>query len=120
MKKAQLIVAGIGTGSPEDITPAVIQAVTYSDVVIGYKYYFQFIEPHLEPGTECIDTGTKREKARAEQAFELAEQGKTVCCLLYTSNPETGGVLMDFETVYAKGYNAGYWSCLLYTSSKER
>lgn len=24
-------------------------------------------------------------------------------------NPETGGVLMDFETVYAKGYNAGYW-----------
>ncbi len=74
MKKAQLIVAGIGPGSPEDITPAVIQAVKNSDVVIGYKYYFQFIEPYLEPGTECIDTGMKREKARAEQAFELAEQ----------------------------------------------
>ena len=73
MKKAQLIVAGIGPGSPEDITPAVIQAVKNSDVVIGYKYYFQFIEPYLEPGTECIDTGMKREKARAEQAFELAE-----------------------------------------------
>lgn len=27
MKKAQLIVAGIGPGSPEDMTPAVIQAV---------------------------------------------------------------------------------------------
>ena len=62
MKKAQLIVAGIGPGSPEDITPAVIQAVKNSDVVIGYKYYFQFIEPYLEPGTECIDTGMKREK----------------------------------------------------------
>lgn len=24
-------------------------------------------------------------------------------------NPETGGVLMDFETVYAKGFNAEYW-----------
>lgn len=81
MKKAQLIVAGIGPGSPEDITPAVIQAVKNSDVVIGYKYYFQFIEPYLEPGTECIDTGMKREKARAEQAFELAEQGKTVCVI---------------------------------------
>ena len=33
MKKAQLIVAGIGPGSPEDITPAVIQAVKNSDVV---------------------------------------------------------------------------------------
>ena len=37
MKKAQLIVAGIGPGSPEDITPAVIQAVKNSDVVIGYS-----------------------------------------------------------------------------------
>lgn len=27
MKKAQLIVAGIGPGSPENMTPAVIQAV---------------------------------------------------------------------------------------------
>ena len=63
------------------MTPAVIQAVKNSDVVIGYKYYFQFIEPYLEPGTECIDTGMKREKARAEQAFELAEQGKTVCVI---------------------------------------
>ena len=81
MKKAQLIVAGIGPGSPEDMTPAVIQAVKNSDVVIGYKYYFQFIKPYLEPGTECIDTGMKREKARAEQAFELAEQGKTACVI---------------------------------------
>ena len=54
MKKAQLIVAGIGPGSPEDMTPAVIQAVKNSDVVIGYKYYFQFIEPYLEPGTVCV------------------------------------------------------------------
>ena len=81
MKKAQLIVAGIGPGSPEDITPAVIQAVKNSDVVIGYKYYFQFIEPYLEPGTECIDTGMKREKARAEQAFRAGGTRKD--CMRY-------------------------------------
>lgn len=81
MEKPQLIVAGIGPGSPEDITPAVIHAIKNSDVIIGYKYYFQFIKPYLEPGTECIDTGMKREKARAEQAFELAEQGKNVCVI---------------------------------------
>lgn len=81
MEKGHLIVAGIGPGSPEDITPAVIQAVRNSDAVIGYKYYFQFIEPYLEPGTECIDTGMKREKARAQEAFELAELGKTVCVI---------------------------------------
>ena len=81
MERGHIIVVGIGPGSPEDITPAVIQAVKNSDAVIGYKYYFQFIEPYLKLGTECIDTGMKREKARARQAFELAEQGKTVCVI---------------------------------------
>lgn len=77
----KVYVAGIGPGSPEDITPAVLQAVKDSDVVVGYKYYFQFIEPYLNPGTECIDTGMKKERDRAEQAFLLAEQGKTVCVI---------------------------------------
>ena len=76
MKK--IIVAGIGPGSREDITPAVMEAVKEADAVVGYKYYFQFVEPYLKPGCECIDTGMKKERERAEQAFELAEQGKTV------------------------------------------
>ena len=76
MKK--IIVAGIGPGSPEDITPAVIKAVGEADVVVGYKYYFQFITPYLKEGCECIDTGMKHERERAEQAFQLAEQDKTV------------------------------------------
>ncbi len=76
MKK--IIVAGIGPGSPEDITPAVIQAVGEADVVVGYKYYFQFITPYLKPTCQCIDTGMKHERERAEQAFSLAEEGKTV------------------------------------------
>jgi precorrin-3B C17-methyltransferase len=74
----KIIVAGIGPGSPDDITPAVIKAVSEADAVVGYKYYFQFITPYLKPGCECIDTGMKHERERALQAFELAEQDKTV------------------------------------------
>lgn len=81
MKQPKIIVAGIGPGNESDITPAVISALQESDVVVGYKYYFQFVIPHLRPGTECIDTGMKRERTRAQQAFELAEQGKTVCVI---------------------------------------
>ncbi len=77
----RIYVAGIGPGSAEDITPAVLQAVQDSDVVVGYKYYFQFIKPYLKPDTQCIDTGMKKERERAEQAFEWAEQGKTVCVI---------------------------------------
>ena len=76
MKK--IIVVGIGPGSREDITPAVMEAVREADVVVGYKYYFQFVEQYLKPGCECIDTGMKKERERAEQAFQIAEQDKTV------------------------------------------
>lgn len=77
----KIYVAGIGPGSPDDITPAVLAAVRDSDVVVGYKYYFQFITPYLKPGTECVDTGMKKERDRAEEAFRLAESGKTVCVI---------------------------------------
>ena len=76
MKK--IIIAGIGPGSKEDITPAVLEAAREADVVVGYKYYFQFIDMYVKVGCECIDTGMKKERERAEQAFLLAEQGKTV------------------------------------------
>ncbi len=77
----RIYVAGIGPGSLEDITPAVMNAMKASDVIIGYKYYFQFVKQHLNADTECIDTGMKKERQRAELAFEYAERGKTVCVI---------------------------------------
>jgi len=74
----KIIIAGIGPGSKEDITPAVLEAVRQADVVVGYQYYFQFIEQYLKPDCTCIDTGMKKERERAEQAFEYAEKGHTV------------------------------------------
>ena len=63
------------------MTPAVADALRKCDVVVGYKYYFRFVEQYLSPGTECVDTGMKRERDRARQAFELAEQGRRVCVI---------------------------------------
>ena len=74
----KIIVAGIGPGSPSDMTPSVLDAVGKADAVIGYKYYFQFIQDHVKPGCKCVDTGMKKERERAEQAFLLAEDGMTV------------------------------------------
>ena len=79
MNHGKIFVAGIGPGSEEDITPAVRTAIMQSDVVVGYKYYFNFIRSIVRPETECIDTGMKKEKDRAALAFEYAEQGHTVC-----------------------------------------
>ena len=46
----KIIVAGIGPGSKEDITPAVLEAVQEADAIVGYKYYFQFIETYVKEG----------------------------------------------------------------------
>lgn len=78
MSKGKIIVAGIGPGSESDITPAVLSAIRQSDVIVGYKYYFRFIEKIVHPGAICIDSGMKREKARAEEAYNYAKVGKVV------------------------------------------
>ena len=57
MGKPKITIAGIGPGSLEDITPAVVEAIREADVVVGYKYYFKFIEPYLKGDCPCIDTG---------------------------------------------------------------
>ena len=112
----KIIIAGIGPGSKEDITPAVLEAVKGADVVVGYKYYFQFIESFVKPECECIDTGMKKERERAEMAFALAEQDKTVVVissgdagiygmapLIYEMQRERGS---DMEIVALPGISA--------------
>lgn len=78
MSTGKIIVAGIGPGSESDITPAVLSAIRQSDVIVGYKYYFRFIEKLIQPGAICIDSGMKREKVRAEEAYNYATAGKVV------------------------------------------
>ncbi len=113
---SKIIIAGIGPGSKEDITPAVLEAVREADVIVGYKYYFQFIESYVREGCECIDTGMKRERERAEQAFQLATQDKTVVVissgdagiygmapLIYEMKHETGA---DIDIITFPGISA--------------
>lgn len=81
MKQPKIIVAGIGPGSEADITPAVWNALKEADVIIGYNYYFKFIQHIVSKDTLCIDTGMKRERERARQAFDYAMKGQTVCVI---------------------------------------
>ena len=74
----KIIVAGIGPGGKQDITPIVLEAVNAADAIVGYKHYFQYIKLFVRPDCECIDTGMKKEQERAEMAFDLAEEGKNV------------------------------------------
>lgn len=99
----KIIIAGIGPGSKEDITPAVLEAVRQADAIVGYKYYFQFIESYVKEGCECIDTGMKKERERAEQAFLLAETGKTVVVISSGDAGLYGMAPLIYEMAEARG-----------------
>ncbi len=74
-------VIGLGPGNPDLFLKPAIDAIKEADVVIGYKYYFQFIQCYLQEGTDCIDTGMRQEVERAKIAFEKAESGLKVAVI---------------------------------------
>lgn len=81
MYKGRLIVAGIGPGDRSSMTTEVINAVATAEVIVSYKYYIQFIEKIKNPDALIVDTGMKKERERAEEAFNFAELGKQVCII---------------------------------------
>jgi len=99
----KIIVAGIGPGSKEDITPAVLEAVSKSDVIVGYKYYFRFIEHALRADAICVDSGMKQERQRAEEAFSYALEGKNVCVISSGDAGIYGMTPLIYEMAKAKG-----------------
>lgn len=103
MTIGKIVVAGIGPGSPADITPAVLHAVKEADVIVGYKYYFQFINDIVKPGAQCIDTGMRKEKERAEEAFRFAEEGNNVCVISSGDAGIYGMAPLVFEMKKEKG-----------------
>ena len=103
MNGHRIIVAGIGPGNEQDITPAVAEVLKEADVVVGYKYYFRFVTPYLAPHAVCIDTGMKRERDRARQALELAEEGKTVCVISSGDAGIYGMAPLMYEMVRERG-----------------
>lgn len=77
----KLSVVGIGPGDKEYILPIAQQVLSDADIVIGYSYYFQFIEHLLKPGCECIGKELSEEEARAQLAVERCEDGKHVAVI---------------------------------------
>ncbi|BDE81493.1 precorrin-3B C(17)-methyltransferase [Porphyromonas somerae] len=77
----KIYVIGIGPGSERDLTIGARDILGKVDVVVGYKYYFQFVAHYLRSDAECIDTGMRQETARAREAFRLADEGKEVAVI---------------------------------------
>lgn len=71
-------VVGLGPGHADYIIPMAAQAITEATVVIGYHYYFQFIQHLVHPDALCIGKELSEEEKRAEIAIQHALEGEHV------------------------------------------
>ena len=71
-------VVGLGPGHKDYIIPMASNAISDATVVIGYHYYFQFIEHLIDSEVICIGKELSEEEKRAEIAIEYAQKGEQV------------------------------------------
>ncbi len=71
-------VVGLGPGHSDYILPMATQAISEATVIIGYHYYFQFIEHLIGPNTMRIGKELSEEEKRADIAIQHAQEGEHV------------------------------------------
>ncbi len=74
----QITIAGIGPGDQQYILPIVKERISNTEVIIGYSYYFQFVDQYIPPNAERIEMPLGKEAERAEKAIEKAQEGQSV------------------------------------------
>ena len=76
-ENGKLFMVGLGPGDFKQMTFGAREAISDSEVVVGYKTYIKLIEPLLHQ-KEVIATGMGDEIERARIAINLVKKGKTV------------------------------------------
>lgn len=71
-------VVGLGPGHKDYIIPMATEAIKEATVIIGYHYYFQFIEHLISDDILRIGKELSEEEKRAEIAVEYALKGEKV------------------------------------------
>lgn len=79
-KTGKILVAGLGSGSPEHITPEVSAAIEHCDLIAGYTKYIDFIRDRIGD-KPLIQTGMLGEVSRCQAALESALEGNEVCMI---------------------------------------
>ena len=75
--KGKLALVGLGPGYVKQITPAALEALGESDVIIGYKLYLRQIKDLVDQ-TRVQEFPMGKEQERALEAFRLALEGLKV------------------------------------------
>jgi len=87
---ATLCIVGIGPGGKEHLTLKAIDALTRSQVIVGYAFYLELVQEFLT-GKTVVSSGMTQELDRCRQAIDYVKQGQNTC-LLSTGDPGLYGM----------------------------
>ncbi len=73
---ASLYVIGLGPGDASLLSPLAVQALTHSQVVVGYSLYVDMVPHALRENKEIITTGMRHEQERCLAAIAKAKAGQ--------------------------------------------
>ncbi|MGC6537360.1 MAG: SAM-dependent methyltransferase, partial [Candidatus Puniceispirillaceae bacterium] len=102
-----IIIAGLGPGDTEHVTPIVSQAIEQATDVIGYIPYVERIAPRANLTLHPTDNRVEAE--RAQHALELAEAGRQV---LIVSSGDPGVFAMAAAVFEVLEENVPRWGAV--------
>ncbi len=77
-KRGRVVVVGLGSGAPGQITPEADAAIRRCDTVAGYSHYIDFIRDRIA-GKPIIQSGMMGEVERCRATLEAAASGREAC-----------------------------------------
>jgi precorrin-3B C17-methyltransferase len=104
--RGKLYVVGFGPGHFDHMTHRAREALSDSDVIVGYNTYVDIIRDLLDK-QEIVQTGMTEEVSRAQTAVELAESGKKVAVISSGDAGVYGMAGLVYEVLVEKGWHPG-------------
>jgi precorrin-3B C17-methyltransferase len=101
-----LSIVGIGPGAQQHTTPAALEAIAQSELVVGYITYIKLVR-HLLEGKEIIKTGMTEEIGRARAAVERARDGGKVAIISSGDAGVYGMASLVFQVLEEMGWKRG-------------
>jgi len=80
-KTGYLYIVGIGPGHEDHMTPAALNAIKESDVIVGYTTYIKLVRHLILDNAQIVKAGMTEEIGRARSAVEEAQKGKKVAVI---------------------------------------
>ncbi|EGL18467.1 MULTISPECIES: precorrin-3B C(17)-methyltransferase [unclassified Paenibacillus] len=99
----KLLIIGFGPGDEAHITKRAREAISESEVIIGYNTYVDLIRSLID-GKQVVRTGMTEEVSRAQEAVRQAEAGRKVAVISSGDAGVYGMAGLVYEVLIEKGW----------------